>query len=116
MILSYRDIQRIQKLGYDLEFFVHEYKGWLQLKNNMGRCVFHNGTGCTIYRQRPKGCTLYPVVYDKDNRCAILDSECPQRHWFSLSKVKENQLKALVLILEKERIQRMQEEKKKEKK
>jgi Fe-S-cluster containining protein len=106
MILSYRDIENIQKLGYDNKFFVTEHDGWLQLKNDKGRCVFHNGTRCTIYHQRPEGCTLYPVVYDKDNQKAILDSECPQKHCFPLSKTNSQQLDNLVCLLEKERSDR----------
>jgi hypothetical protein len=106
MILSYRDIENIQKMGYDRQFFVSECNGWLQLKNHQGRCVFHNGTRCTIYHQRPEGCTLYPVVYDKDNQCAILDSECPQKLCFPLVKSKIQQLLDLISTLERERNQR----------
>jgi Fe-S-cluster containining protein len=107
MVLSYHDIENIQKIGYDRQFFVSENKGWLQLKNHNGRCVFHNGTRCTIYHSRPEGCTLYPVVYDKDNNSAILDSECPQKHCFLLSKVKSQQLHSLISILENERTERI---------
>jgi len=106
MILSNRDIECIKKLGYDVGFFVKEHKGWLQLKNNMGRCVFHNGKKCTIYAHRPKGCILYPIVYDKENCCAIYDSECPQKHCFSLSDTTTRQLNALVTLLENERAER----------
>lgn len=111
MLLSYRDIENIQKMGYDRKFFVSERNGWLQLKNHQGRCVFHNGVRCTIYHQRPEGCTLYPVVYDKDNQCAILDSECPQKQCFPLSKTKSQQLDILISILEKEKIERVQKKK-----
>jgi Fe-S-cluster containining protein len=105
MILSYHDIETIQNMGYDYQFFVSEHNNWLQLKNNKGRCVFHNGTQCTIYDKRPEGCTLYPVVYNKDTKSAILDSECPQRHCFHLIKSKE-QLFNLIATLEHERNQR----------
>jgi hypothetical protein len=108
MVLTYRDIENIQKRGYNRQFFILEQNGWLQLKNYQGRCVFHNGIQCTIYSQRPKGCTLYPVVYDKDNNSAILDSECPQQQCFLLSKVKSQQLHRLISILEKERTERRQ--------
>jgi Fe-S-cluster containining protein len=112
MILSYRDIENIQKMGYDREFFISESKGWLQLKNNNGRCVFHNGKRCTIYYHKPEGCTLYPVVYNKDNNCAILDNECPQKHCFSLSNTKSQQLNFLISLLEKERTERKNRENK----
>jgi len=106
MLLSYRDIENIQKMGYDQKFFVLEFNGWLQLKNHQGRCVFHNETRCSIYDQRPEGCSLYPVVYDKDNQCAILDSECPQKNCFPLVKSKIQQLFDLISLLERERNQR----------
>jgi len=108
MLLSYHDIENIQKMGYDQKFFISKRNGWLQLKNHQGRCVFHNGIRCTIYHRRPKGCALYPVVYDKDNKSAILDSECPQKQCFPLSKTKSQQLDTLVSILEKERTERTQ--------
>ncbi len=107
MLLSYRDIETIERLGYEKDSFVSEGKGWLQLKNHHGRCVFHNGNNCIIYDHRPEGCRLYPLVYDKTNKQVILDDECPQRHRFSLSATKAKQLTALVCILEKERTQRL---------
>jgi len=107
MILSYRDIAIIEQMGYEKIFFVSENDGWLQLKNVDGRCVFHNGIECIIYPKRPQGCTLYPVVYDNDDKRAILDDECPQRHCFSLSKTKVLELKSLIALLEKERTERM---------
>jgi uncharacterized protein len=112
MILSYRDIENIQKQGYEQKFFVTKHDGWLQLKNDKGRCVFHTGTRCTIYHHRPEGCTLYPVVYDKDNQRAILDCECPQKHCFPLEKSKIQQLFDLISTLERERNQREEQKKK----
>lgn len=106
MLLTIHDIQTIEKLGYEARSFLSERNGWLQLKNNKGRCVFHNGTICTIYDHRPEGCVLYPVVYDKDHRVAILDRDCPQRHCFLLSDTKSEQLYRLISILEKERVGR----------
>ena len=108
MVLTYRDIENIQKMGYNRQFFVSENKGWLQLKNRNGRCVFHDGTRCTIYHNKPEGCSLYPVVYNRDNNSAILDNECPQKHCFSLSKAKLQQLDILISILENERTERRQ--------
>jgi uncharacterized protein len=109
MILSYRDIETIQQKGYDYRFFVTEHDGWLQLKNNNGRCVFHDGTCCTIYHQRPVGCTLYPVVYDKDNNCAILDEDCPQKQCFPLEKSTIQHLLDLISTLEHQRDMRQKQ-------
>jgi hypothetical protein len=112
MLLSYHDIKKIQKRGIDLIFFIEDSNGWLRLKNSHGRCVFHNGNTCTIYEDKPQGCTLYPVVYDTDNQRAILDEECPQKHCFPLKKSIVHQLHALVTTLEHERNQRQYTHKK----
>jgi Fe-S-cluster containining protein len=107
MLLSYNDIETIQKLGYKTEFFVVEHNGWLQLKNRNGRCVFHDGTKCTIYQHKPEGCDLYPVVYDNNEKKPILDNECPQRPCFQVSKEKSRQLILLIHLLKKERTNRL---------
>jgi Fe-S-cluster containining protein len=106
MLLSNHDIKKIQKLGYEPKVFSEEHHGWLQLKNSPGRCVFHDGNKCTIYENRPEGCTLYPVVYEKDRKQAFLDDECPHKQSFSLSKTYQTQLNLLVLTLQKERAER----------
>jgi hypothetical protein len=103
MVLTKKDIELIKKHGYDDAFFVCEHDGWFLLKNSEGRCVFHNGTQCCIYEFRPEGCSLYPVVFDKDTNTMILDSECPQKNLFPRSKQKETQLRHLVSVLEGER-------------
>ena len=103
MVLSLEDVKRISALGFSREFFVEEVDGWLQLKNRNGLCVFHDGSGCTIYYQRPHGCRLYPVIYDADNDCAIIDEECPYGKYFSLSEDIENELYALISQVERGR-------------
>jgi uncharacterized protein len=107
MVLTTQDIKTIEKLGYEPQTFVTQRNGWLQLRNHKGRCVFHNGTICTIYEHRPEGCVLYPIVFDKDDRCAIYDSQCPQKQCFSLSRAKEQQLHSLIQHLEAERTDRI---------
>ena len=107
MILSYQDIERIKRLGFDTNFFVTRRDGWLQLKNRDGRCVFHNGIKCSIYDHRPEGCRMYPVIFDKDNNCAILDKECPYRTKFLITQSLRKKLFLLVSRIESERFQRM---------
>jgi hypothetical protein len=106
MPLSNRDIERISGLGFDTNFFVTELDGWLQLKNHDGRCVFHNGKICSIYKDRPEGCRLYPIIYDKDKNCAIFDEDCPHRNKFQMSKSIIKQLNNTVSRLECERAER----------
>lgn len=106
MPLSYEDIEKIKKLGFETDFFVIEDDGWLQLKNQKGRCVFHNGTTCSIYEDRPEGCRLYPVIYDKDKRCAVFDKDCPHTKCFQIKNSIKKQLNILVSKIEYERAER----------
>jgi len=107
MLLSEKDIERIKKLGFSYEFFVDQINGWLQLKNREGLCVFHNGKQCAIYKNRPEGCQLYPLIYDKDNNCAVLDEECPYRTEFLRTNDLRKKLLSLVSRVEVERSKRI---------
>jgi Fe-S-cluster containining protein len=106
MLLSDNDINRIKKLGYTYDFFVEKNKGWLQLKNKEGLCVFHNGIKCSIYKNRPEGCQLYPIIYDKDNNCVILDDECSHRTKFIITSSLRKKLYNLVSRVETEKTKR----------
>ena len=106
MLLSHQDIERIKRLGFDTNFFVTGRDGWLQLKNQDGRCVFHSSIMCTIYENRPDGCKLYPIIYDKDKNCAVFDEDCPHRHRFKRSNNTKQQLYNLISKLEVEKVQR----------
>lgn len=108
MPLSNGDIERIKGLGFDYDSFVVSRGGWLQLKNYDGRCVFNDGKQCLIYENRPEGCKLYPVTYDEDENCAVLDEDCLHRNSFKISEVELELVSSLVTKLKKERIQRMQ--------
>ncbi len=107
MILSEKDIDRIQSLGFSYDFFVDINNGWLQLKNKDGLCVFHNGKKCLIYENRPEGCQLYPITYDHDNKCAIFDKECPHQSKFIISESLKLKLFNLISRVISERSQRM---------
>ena len=108
MLLSNEDINRIQSLGYKYDFFVSENDRWLQLKNQKGHCVFHDGVKCLIYDNRPEGCKLYPIIFDKDNNCSILDEDCPYKHKFLITNDLKKQLFTLVSRVESERMKRME--------
>jgi Fe-S-cluster containining protein len=102
MPLSGLDIKRILKLDYWLEDFAIKTKEGWQLKNRFGRCVFLLEGGCKIYRQRPEGCKLYPLVYDENSGKMVLDNLCPYRYEFKLEKDDNQKLKSLLEGLEKE--------------
>ena len=107
MILSEKDIDRIQSLGFSYDFFININNGWLELKNKNGACVFHNYKKCIIYENRPEGCQLYPITYDNDNKCTIFDKECPHQSKFIISESLKNKLFNLVSRVISERSKRM---------
>jgi Fe-S-cluster containining protein len=107
MLLSDTDIKQIKSLGFSNNFFVDTFDGWLHLKNRDGRCVFHNGIKCLIYEDRPEGCRLYPITFDNDNNCAILDEECPYRTKFLITQSLRKKLFHLIARIASERFQRM---------
>ena len=100
MPLTNKDIERITSIGFKTKFFIKSRNGWLQLKNKDGRCTFNNGLMCLIYKNRPEGCKLYPIIYDKDNNCAILDEECPYRTKFLINNSLRKKLFNLVQRVE----------------
>jgi len=104
MLLSDTDIKRIESLGFSRDFFVDNIEGWLKLKNKDGLCVFHNGMKCLIYEHRPEGCKLYPVIFDKDNNCAIIDEECAYRTNFLITRTLRKKLFHLISRIESERL------------
>jgi len=85
MLLLKEDISRIVKTGLKEESFVIESEGFKSLRNKNGRCVFHDGSKCTIYSIRPSGCKLYPIVFDENLCRPIIDSFCPFGYEFHLS-------------------------------
>jgi len=109
MLLLDEDVKRITALGYDEHFFVETLEGFKTLKNsNAGRCVFHDGTKCTIYENRPKGCKLYPIIFDVDYNKAVKDTFCPYREEFSLLPEANRELSILYPRLLTERSQRIE--------
>ncbi len=111
MLLSNDDIERIQKLGFSYDFFIDDVDDWLQLKNKNGRCVFHDQKKCLIYHKRPEGCKLYPVIYDADDDCAIIDADCPLGTCFSITTEYKKRLFSLVSIIRSEQKSRCEPEK-----
>ena len=107
MPLLEEDIHRITGLGYEQEFFARESKGFKILKNSEhGRCVFHDGTQCTIYKDRPKGCSIYPIIFDEDLMSAVKDDLCPHKDQFGVTKKTRLELSSVYRQLQSERVDR----------
>jgi len=96
MLISNNDIEKIEKNGYNRNYFTKSKKGWLKLKNKDGKCIFHNGKICIIYDNRPEGCMLYPLIFNRENKSFIVDEDCPYGDNFRFNKKSVNQLYGLV--------------------
>jgi uncharacterized protein len=82
MLLSTKDIERLEKQGYTRDFFVlFNREGYVTLRNHRGYCVFYDPEKrrCKVRAYRPEGCRIYPVVYDEDKGLTV-DTICPSRN------------------------------------
>ncbi len=84
MPLSEGDIGRLLDLGHRLEAFAVRVGAEWRLRNRFGACVFLGAEGCTIYRYRPEGCRIYPLVYHEAQGRAVLHRFCPHRQEFAV--------------------------------
>jgi len=78
MVLLPEDISVIVELGYQVQDFAVWSEGYWRLKNVDGHCYFYDpaeGT-CKIYRYRPLGCRIYPIIYVEGVGPAV-DDVCP---------------------------------------
>jgi hypothetical protein len=78
MPLSIEDIKRLEKNGYAQNYFCDfDENGYTKLKNLDSHCTFYDTENrrCKIYRLRPSGCRIYPVIYD-DLKGIVLDDIC----------------------------------------
>ena len=97
MPLTERDIKRIEKLGYARDYFVRYVDGVPTLKTREdGSCVFLENGRCSIYKYRPEGCRLYPLVWVRGSGRATLDTHCPYRYEFSFTQKDVKRLMRLV--------------------
>jgi Fe-S-cluster containining protein len=97
MELSSEDIERLEEKGFRLEEFAVIDDGVTRLRNVDGYCYFYSRADkkCRIYKDRPLGCYLYPVVY-LANEGAMIDELCPMGQTIS-----EQELRTKGKILDK---------------
>jgi hypothetical protein len=100
MLLSSADVERLERVGYDRQKFVRSDKhGYVRLKNRRGFCVFYDveKCRCKIYKHRPLGCRIYPVIYSEQEGIMV-DDLCPTKNTISESELKKKGKKVMELI------------------
>jgi Fe-S-cluster containining protein len=100
MLLSKKDINRLEKKGFNQNQFVnYDNQGYAQLKNHDGYCVFYNRKNrrCAVYIDRPAGCRVYPVIVHEE-KGIILDNICQSRKSITLSEKNLNGKRVIKLL------------------
>jgi hypothetical protein len=90
MMLTSADVKRLERAGLDRKKFTcHDKNGFVRLKNHHGFCVFYNVEKhrCKIYKHRPSGCRVYPVIYSEQEGI-ITDDLCPMKNTIPESELK----------------------------
>jgi Fe-S-cluster containining protein len=99
MELSSSDMERLEKAGYRRNEFTVTHDSVTRLRNINRTCYFYNPTDkkCRVYRKRPLGCQLYPVVH-LANEGATIDELCPMGHTISKQELR-TKAKTLIKLL-----------------
>ncbi|MEM3985511.1 MAG: YkgJ family cysteine cluster protein [Candidatus Methanomethylicia archaeon] len=107
MPLSRRDIMRIENLGYRRDEFTVKINGKHILRNIGGYCYFldKEKMKCKIYRDRPIGCKIYPVVYVEGGYVSV-DDECPASNTITAREIYRKKPSLIRLVMEVEDIRR----------
>jgi Fe-S-cluster containining protein len=101
MELSSSDIEKLEKAGYRRNEFTTAKNGVTRIRNINQMCYFYNPTDkkCRVYKNRPLGCYLYPVVH-LANEGATIDELCPMGHTISKQELR-TKAKTLIKLLKK---------------
>jgi len=100
MILSNADVESLEAMGYDRQKFVRQDRhGFIRLRNHHGFCVFYNveRCRCRIYKHRPLGCRIYPIMYSKQEGI-IVDDLCAMMSTVSKIELKRKGKKLMKLL------------------
>jgi Fe-S-cluster containining protein len=102
MLLSNEDIERLERKGYNRDYFVRfDKEGYAVLRNQSGVCVFFDTEKqvCRERKSRPLGCRIYPVMLD-ENKGIVVDALCPVKDAIT-EKQKAKRGKKVVKLLQK---------------
>ncbi len=100
MLLSKKDIKRLEKIGFsEKQFVIFDKYGYAQLRNREGYCFFYDRLNhkCSVYNDRPAGCRVYPVILDEDIGI-ILDNICESRKSITQSEKNLNGKRVIRLL------------------
>ena len=99
MTLTVADVERLEAAGFR-DFLRHGPNGQLHIRRAGDRCLFLHRGRCVVYRHRPEGCLLYPLVLDVVRDLVLLDDFCPHRGEFRFSASDRARLRHSVRVEE----------------
>jgi len=100
MLLSNADIERLERVEHNKQKFVrYDRHGFARLRNHKGFCVFYDAAKrhCKIYRHRPLGCWIYPVICKEQEGIAV-DDLCPMKNTVSEIELRRKGKKVIELL------------------
>lgn len=100
MLLSEEDIGLLERASHKREEFTrYDRQGFAMLRNLRGYCVFYDveANRCKVYKHRPLGCRIYPVIYDEE-RGVMCDRLCPLGDTVTKTEVNRKTAKLLNLL------------------
>jgi Fe-S-cluster containining protein len=100
MLLSETDVKRLERAGYArLDFAQCNEQSFVQLRNKGGHCVFYDMKKhcCRVYRVRPSGCRIYPVLLSEQEGI-IVDDLCPMRDTLSEAEIESKGRRVIKLL------------------
>jgi len=106
MMLSFEDVKRLERLGYDdRKFIFRDRQGFFRLQNDHRHCFFYDieNHGCKVYKDKPLGCNIYPVIYQVGKGIRV-DGICPMNDTVSKRELerKSKELSNLIQRLSQE--------------
>ncbi|MDH7564326.1 MAG: YkgJ family cysteine cluster protein [Candidatus Bathyarchaeota archaeon] len=100
MMLSNADIERLERVGYERQKFVrYDRYSFARLKNHREFCVFYDiqKCRCKIYKHRPLGCRIFPVIYSEQEGI-VVDDLCPMKNTVSKIELERKGQKVIDLL------------------
>lgn len=100
MELSRRDVKRLEKRGFRRSEFTVKSRDGITRLGNIGRwCYFYNhiDNRCRVYKDRPLGCYLYPVMYSVDEGI-VIDDLCPMSETISDEELRTKGIMLIKLL------------------
>ena len=89
MLILKTDAIRISKVAgipiSEFSFLTEDNQRMLKNKRSKDQkiCFFLDEDGlCSIYENRPEGCSYYPIIWDLTNHQAVSDDYCPHHKQF----------------------------------